>query len=361
MLFYPKGLEEKSMKLTRRSLLANGAVGATVLSISPNYAAFAQSTCGGECRIWAGQTYDAGKIIVTNDQTKLVIDIDMSGLAVFAAEPAENLKIWAGTDLSLVPVNPQGIPVPGNFPFKFTIGANSSTAHVEIPLQDAGVLIPFTCPTTLYLFVHLDVKTNSGSEETAWAGRVSSCTGNATGFDNPSSVPRWYYYLSYNLCCDTHTDLGGCQTAFAKGGYVWTTDPKSNPDKLPSLKLTKNRWGWAINLTATGTTSYPIFAGAGLNDTAKGTKVGTLIIVWDGSVVSVKYDLDAPYRLSSVHLYAGDSAPTTIAPGQYGNIESFAAKDNKNDYEFVGLPLVDANGGGVWIVAHAVVCDAEPA
>jgi hypothetical protein len=39
-------------------------------------------------------------------------------------------------------------------------------------------------------------------------------------------------------------DEGG---AFAYGTHVFTTEIKSNPDNLPSLNITKNRWGWANN------------------------------------------------------------------------------------------------------------------
>ncbi len=84
-------------------------------------------------------------------------------------------------------------------------------------------------------------------------------------------------------------------------------------------------------------------------------KVGTLTVNWDGSNVTVTYTMDSGYCLEEVHLYAGDDSPTTIAPGQYGNLAEF--DPNVTSYQF-NVPLADTNGDGVvWLVAHAVACN----
>ena len=60
---------------------------------------------------------------------------------------------------------------------------------------------------------------------------------------------RWYYYAEYTVaCCDTPPPPPTVKygTAFAKGGYVFVTEKKANPENLPSLNLIRNRWGWAI-------------------------------------------------------------------------------------------------------------------
>ena len=153
-------------------------------------------------------------------------------------------------------------------------------------------------------------------------------------------------------CCDTPPSSGNCyaQTAFAKGGWIFATDKKSNPENLSTLGLTKNSWGWAINITTTGTTAYPIYAGAGLNDISKGTMVGTLSVSWDGSNVTVVYAMNNGFTLTDTHVYAGDTKPRTIAPGQYGHTESFdqPASDYTGTYN-----VSDNNGDGIWIIAHA--------
>lgn len=136
---------------------------------------------------------------------------------------------------------------------------------------------------------------------------------------------RWYYWDGYAIaCCDNSEDiLGTSETAFAKGGYVFASDIKANPEGLPSLQLSKNRWGWAINITGQGTFTYDIWAGAGQNKTSKGIKTGTAEVTWDGENVTVTCSMINPYSITEAHIYAGDFKPSTIAPGQFGWINYF--------------------------------------
>jgi len=60
-----------------------------------------------------------------------------------------------------------------------------------------------------------------------------------------------------------------------------------------------------------------------------------------------------PYKIQEVHLYAGDLPPATIAPGQYGYLDSFAPTGVS--YYMFNVPLADPGADGVWLVAHAVV------
>lgn len=144
-----------------------------------------------------------------------------------------------------------------------------------------------------------------------------------------------------------------CETAFAKGGYVFTSKNKSNPENLPSLNLNSNRWGWAINLKQEGTTYYKIYAGAGNNDISKGTIVAYLRIIRTGCEVKVLYAIKNGYSLTEVHIYAGDLQPTTTAPGQFGNTFSF--EGFKNIFETT-INACDTNNDGIWVIAHAVIC-----
>lgn len=252
-----------------------------------------------------------------------------------------------------LPANQNGTPIPGQF--CSALGGRCydvtglTTYTFAIPFSDLNIVdATVACGSSVYVVTHAEVTMDSNGDGTL---------DHETAFGGPTAGggPRWWFYGSYAICCD----FGGPQqqliykTAFAKGGYVWTTEKKSNPENLPSLKLTQNRWGWAINLTAPGTTYYDIWAGAGLNKTSNGTKVGTLTVTWEGANVTVKYDLFAGFGLEEVHLYAGDGSPTTTAPGQYGYLDEF--DPSRATYTFT-VPLADTNGtGGVWLIAHAVV------
>lgn len=298
----------------------------------------------------AGQTNDVGSVTVSNDATNVYVTYELDALgATFGT-----LHLWIGNSLLNLPANPQGIPVPGQF-----CQANGGACADASGLTSYTFVLPFSelnivdagqaCGAKLYVVTHAEVSVDSDDDgtpdqETAFGGPIG---GNG---------PRWWFYGEYSICCDPGVpELGSCETAFAKGDWVFTTDRKSNPENLDSLNLTKNRWGWAINLNASGESYYEIYAGAGLNKTAKATLVGHLTVDWDGTTAEVTYDLIAGFGLEEVHLYAGDASPTTIAPGQYGNLASF--DPSAPSYTFA-VPLTDDDHDGeVWLIAHAVVCD----
>lgn len=317
-----------------------------------NHALELRNTCGTTSwNLTAGQTLDVGTVTVSNDAENIYVTFTLDD-PDYPNACFGTLHLWVGNNLDNVPSNPQGTPVPGHF-CSADGGAcmdvtGMTTYTFSIPFSDLNIVdVNQACGLTLYVVSHAEVDLDCTDGD----------TGHETAFGgpNPGAGNRWWFYGTYTVCCDFgNPPVPFCQTAFAKGGYVWTTDKKSNPEKLPSLNLTKNRWGWAIKLTAAGASSYDIYAGAGLNNTSKGTLVGTLSVNWDGSSATVIYDLTGGHCLEEVHIYAGDSAPTTIAPGQYGYIASF---DPNASSHTATLPLSDASNDGVWLIAHGVVCN----
>jgi hypothetical protein len=352
------------MEVTRRTLLRTTILGATAATalpfgIRPANAWNCEPTV---YQLRAGQTIDVGNLKVWNDSTNLYVQYNLTGGWKFCdhSAPDESVKLWVGTNLANLPKNSSGNPVPGQFPYK---GAADglTTWTFTIPLADAGITdVSEACDQHLYIVAHADVCVGDDYAQTAWGG-------NSNG--KLISGTRWWYYADYLICCDLDEEPFNpvCETAFAKGSrgitFVWTTEGKSNPENLPTLGLTKNRWGWAINLTsptATAGITLDLWAGAGLNNTSKGSKVGTVTVIWDGTTLTVTYDLISGYRLSETHLYAGDNAPDTIAPGQYGNLHYFSEVQNVSSDQYI-LPLENDSSGslttnGIWIVAHAVVC-----
>lgn len=312
--------------------------------------------------LWAGQTIDVGTVTVSNDADNVYVTYtltyDPNGDGVVDGYFG-TLHLWIGNDLSLLPRSGGGNPNPGQFCDAdggacYTPPDNTTTTHTfTMPFSELSITnVQGVCGKTLFVVTHAEANVDSDGDgtidpETAFGGDKDGDTGN-----------RWWFYAEYTICCDNgEPDPPFCQTAFAKGDWVWTTMKRANPEGLGSLKLTKARWGWAIELTEIGETTYDIWAGAGLNDTDKGTLVGTLTVNWDGTDVVVTYDMEDGYYLEEVHLYAGATSPTTIAPGQYGNLEEF--DPNVASHEF-DVPLADSDGdGSVWLVAHAVVCDEQ--
>jgi len=114
--------------------------------------------------------------------------------------------------------------------------------------------------------------------------------------------------------------------------------------------------GW-INYTPvqpiSGTAEFPIYAGAGLNNTANGTLVGKALVSYNGTTLKLTYDLDESYEMEEVHIYADDAIPTKVAPGQFGFNTYFDPMVNDFETEF---DVPDTNGDGkIWFILHAVV------
>jgi hypothetical protein len=303
-------------------------------SVTVESVAVSPVVCGSETyTLWAGQTINAGTLTVSNDQTNLYVTYTTSG--VFST-----LHLWVGTDMALLPKNSQGTPIPGQFPYVYD-ASGLTTYTYTIPLS--GISFFNTCGDKVYVVAHAEVSINGGNE-TAFGGNIEG-----------TGTNRWYFYAGYStVCCETpppppsNEKLG---TAFAKGGYVFTTDRKSNPENLPSLRLTNNRWGWAINVSSAGTTTYPLWVGAGLNYTSKGRLVGSVTVDYTGTQVTVTYNLSSGFSIEEGHVYAGDFKPTTLAPGQYGN--TFYFNPFATTYSST-IDVSDSNGDGVWLIVHAV-------
>jgi hypothetical protein len=285
----------------------------------------------------AGQTIAVGNLTVWNDATNLYVQYNLTA----DCWTFGTLHLWAGTDMTLLPKNNSGTPIPGQFPYQENVNGGT-TYTFTIPYYNLVVDQAAFCGAQIYVVAHAEV--NCGDQhETAFGGNTAGTGSN-----------RWFFYTMYAICCGTPPPPPeyACQTAFAKGGWVFTTDKKSNPEHLPSLGLTKNRWGWAINIPdSDGTVTFPVWAGAGLNNTAKGVNVGTLTVTRTGGSVTVSYNLTV--LMEELHIYIGDLKPTTVAPGQYGYIQYFDPKVSTHTQTF---PMSDTDGDGIWIIAHAIVC-----
>ncbi len=123
-----------------------------------------------------------------------------------------------------------------------------------------------------------------------------------------------------------------CQTAFAK-----------SEENHCFLEDGFSRWGWYLGPIAPGDYEYPVYSGAGQCSTEKGTFVGTAIVSYDDTGVSVDFEMENGYSVDDLHIYAGTTPyPTakngkiTVAPGQY--------------YIEEGL------SGDIYVIVHAEVC-----
>ncbi len=139
-----------------------------------------------------------------------------------------------------------------------------------------------------------------------------------------------------------------CGTGYAYGGDYATcfTD-----------LIKTNNWGWSNGPLPPDSYTFDIYAGAGGCDITGGTLVGELTVNYDGTMVTVNYNLYAGYTMDVTHLYVGTEplpenkkGNPTVSPGQYPY--SHALEDATTDsYEIDGF-----SGDDIYVVAHAVVC-----
>jgi hypothetical protein len=101
-----------------------------------------------------------------------------------------------------------------------------------------------------------------------------------------------------------------------------------------------SRWGWTIGPLNAGSYTLDLYAGAAQCDLTKGTLVGTVSVVYDGTSVTVNFNVNTPYILGETHVYAGQgmfplkNGEPTVAPGQY---------------------YIDTLSGPIYVIAHAEV------
>ena len=152
--------------------------------------------------------------------------------------------------------------------------------------------------------------------------------------------------LSNDSLLDQTRDPDGCETAFAfqKDGCFLDDGFK--------------RWGWVIGpIQAPYSDTHELWAGAGKCYLEKGTLVGNVSIDYIDDYVLVEYQTYDDWALYETHLYVGNenypqkpNGQYTVAPGQYGNSNSFEDGSSYDSYK------IDDVSGDIYIIVHAVVC-----
>jgi hypothetical protein len=293
-----------------------------------------------------------GNVSISNDDLNLSVTISSTN---GFQNVSNNVALWVGTDLADLPKNNFGIPLDIETSFDYLAQAAGTEYTFIVPLANISGYNTETCGVES-LFVVTSVKAvivvnNLPALLTAYGGNSMVDT----------SFPWWYD--TYTPSCCEQVIEGSCETAYAKfpvsgdfgNGYIFATNDKANPDSHSSLNLTNNQWGWGGRFIEDGEYEFDIWGGAALNDTRKGTLVGTLKVSVDGNDVKVSYDIDPGFGMSELHIFVGSSAPSTTAPGQYGYTREFDSYVTSHIADFT----IDGERA-VWIVAHAVVCGAYP-
>lgn len=309
-----------------------------------------------------------GTVVVSNDAGKLYIKVTFSDTTARFAK----LVFWAGTtwdpDGVTGACRPQLNEQGGMWDYSTNASGSASHSYtIERTWIDVGVDPEALCDLDPedQLPLHVVIYAQSTDGQAGFGGEQ---TGSSTGCNKQGNGP-WWYYGDYTICCGVTPVAGSwsCKdSAFAYGTHILaaprihpeTGAVTNNPDKLPSLNLQGSNWGWAIQMTTPNDpagTNYDLHSGAAQNLSSTDTLIGSVHIVWTGTQATVTYTVTEGYALKKVDLYAGDSAPTTSAPGRFGN--SITLAEGTRSYTFPSFELANTGTDGVWFVAHADVCE----
>ena len=134
------------------------------------------------------------------------------------------------------------------------------------------------------------------------------------------------------------TGAVGYETAYA----LFSADsPDGGICFIPDLS---SNWGWYHIRTASSfDEDWTLWRGAGQCDLDHGTNVGKVNVNRNGGNVTFTFDIATGYTLGLWHIYLKATAPSKIAPGQFGNQGSSSP-----------VTLADP-GGTIYIIVHAEI------
>lgn len=147
--------------------------------------------------------------------------------------------------------------------------------------------------------------------------------------------------------CENPDGEGACETAFMFGDTPINSFSNSN------------RWGWAemFDDSDGDSQTFKIWAGAGQNDTDKGTHVGNATVSLNGDGdVELEIEIFDEYSFTELHVNLSENQPsgnTAKAPGQYNRNGEVSADQTEYTFDF------NNTDGDFWIIVHAVACGIE--
>ncbi len=248
-----------------------------------------------EYPIWAGQNILVGSLAISNDEEYLYVTYTL-----FDGWELTETHVHVAADLAGVPVNRNGIPIPGQFDYGDTHDPTVAVFTLPIPLASYA----FVPGDEIVVAAHAEVtKYDEQSQqyitETAWGG------------DQPGPGNRWWFYALYTLQTSGEEEESGNETAWARmydDPYDFTYDNPNTTSWATYVRVVPSEGG--SGETKDYSTFY-FYAG-------QHYRVGEVYISRDAGYLYVQVVLDNTYLLAESHLNVQlDEYLLGSAPGQF--------------------------------------------
>ena len=182
-------------------------------------------------------------------------------------------------------------------------------------------------------------------------GAGGEVMGNLAIHVEQAATQNWVYTIRVKIVI-VGVGIEKCDTAYAYGGTEYATCFIG----ISEIPKTSN-WGWTNGPLEPGFYGeFPLYAGASGCDISGGELAGTVTIDYDGSTVTVTYNLYEGYTMDVTHLYVGSErlprnkqGKYTVSPGQYPYQHTHDPVDSTT-YTYT----IDGLSGDIYVIAHAV-------
>ena len=351
------------------------AAAAITFGLASVSSAEAAETTIGHFDLFAGQNVDVGRVIVSIDDDNLYVEYQLDDGWLMTAS-----HLAVGDELSDLPVNSKGNPVPGQFPYGDSYDPAQSDAEFRIPLGELNANFGFAPGDPLVIAAHAVVWEEVASTMTVvsdtatLANGVSAVNSTEPGVgvtypdcpagDNDAIASLW----------DSNAKLaGGASPVWGGADWIWSTPYPLNPvtgevvnfsksftvPGLPiggSLTITAdNAYSATLNSAAVGTS---ISAGPAFGTTVLKENVGFGNQQGDWGVASQGWQLVNQWPLTG--LTPGANQLTVTAANEYlSPDDSYLSWDEAAQAYVPGSNNIDANGADRCINPAGLIFKAE--